>query len=64
MEQVRQARDMWISSVQRLSVAETVALYDTQNVRLLGTVDTEGTCVCVPERERKWPRIIQFPVLH
>eukprot|EP00277_Geminigera_cryophila_P032898 CAMPEP_0173122580 /NCGR_PEP_ID=MMETSP1102-20130122/54273_1 /TAXON_ID=49646 /ORGANISM="Geminigera sp., Strain Caron Lab Isolate" /LENGTH=399 /DNA_ID=CAMNT_0014030019 /DNA_START=30 /DNA_END=1229 /DNA_ORIENTATION=+ len=41
VEQVRQARDMWISSVQRLSVAETVALYDTQNVRLLGTVDTE-----------------------
>ena len=64
VEQVRQARDMWISSVQRLSVAETVALYDTQNVRLLGTVDTEGACVFVSERERGWPRIIQFPVRH
>jgi len=41
VEQVRLARDMWISAVQRLSVAETVALYDTENVRLLGTVDTE-----------------------
>ena len=36
---------MWISAVQRLSVAETVALYDTENVRLLGTVDTEGEWV-------------------
>ena len=43
--QVRLARDMWISAVQRLSVAETVALYDTENVRLLGTVDTEGEWV-------------------
>jgi len=41
VEQCRLARDMWISAVQRLSVAETVALYDTKNVRLLGTVDTE-----------------------
>jgi len=41
VEQVRLARDMWISAVQRLSVSETVALYDTANVRLLGTVDTE-----------------------
>jgi hypothetical protein len=51
VEEVRLARDMWISAVQRLSVTETVALYDTDNVRLLGTVDTEGlvvlVCVCV-----------------
>ena len=41
VEDVRLARDMWISAVQRLSVSETVSLYDTENVRLLGTVDTE-----------------------
>jgi len=41
VEEVRLARDMWISAVQRLSVTETVALYDTSDVRLLGTVDTE-----------------------
>ena len=50
--QVRLARDMWISAVQRLSVAETVALYDTENVRLLGTVDTEGEWVLRTARPR------------
>ena len=47
VEEVRLARDMWISAVQRLSVTETVALYDTDNVRLLGTVDTEGVVLFV-----------------
>ena len=52
VEEVRLARDMWISAVQRLSVTETVALYDTADVRLLGTVDTEGLVVLVCGQNR------------
>ena len=62
VEEVRLARDMWISAVQRLSVTETVALYDTSDVRLLGTVDTEG--IHVRARERQICGWICFTCLH
>jgi len=38
---VTAARDAWVNSVQQLDVDATTQLYDTENVRLLGTVDTE-----------------------
>ena len=39
--EVTAARDAWIAAVQALDVEATTKLYDTDNVRLLGTVDTE-----------------------
>ena len=41
VEEVTAARDAWVAAVQSLDVMRVVNLYDTENVRLLGTVDTE-----------------------
>jgi uncharacterized protein (TIGR02246 family) len=48
VKDVREARDKWIRAVERLSVPETVALYDIwtdNNAALLGTVDDEGDSI-------------------
>ena len=41
VDEVSAARDAWIQAVEARDVHAVVALYDTENVRLLGTVDTE-----------------------
>lgn len=41
VEEVTAARDAWVQAVEARDVHATVRLYDTDNVRLLGTVDTE-----------------------
>ena len=45
VEEVTAARDAWVAAVQSLDVMRVVNLYDTENVRLLGTVDTEDNKV-------------------
>jgi hypothetical protein len=41
VDEVTAARDAWVQAVEARDVHATVSLYDTENVRLLGTVDTE-----------------------
>ncbi len=41
IDDIRQARDAWVRAVERRNVDEVVALYDSQEAVLLGTVDTD-----------------------
>ena len=42
VKEVEEARDSWIAAVKKGSVDDTVALYDPDVGKLLGTVDLDG----------------------